>query len=97
VANGRSSDHDILEHAKPFEERKILKCSRNAEPRQLLRRHARKLPAVNPDLPALRAVNSADHIEERAFAGAVRADDRANFSRGDSKVKVRQRCHAAER
>jgi hypothetical protein len=97
VANRGPSDHNILEHAKPLEERKILKCSSNAEPRQLLCRHLCKFPPVDPDIPPLRAINSADDIEQRAFAGAIRADDRADFSRINGEIKVCNRRYAVER
>jgi hypothetical protein len=51
---------------------------------------------VNPDQSVLRAVDPADDIEQRTFAGAIRTDDRADFSGRDGEINVLQRRHSAE-
>lgn len=48
-------------------------------------------------MAAIRPIDAADDVDQRAFAGAVRADDGANFAWVNRQVDIGQ-CHdAAER
>ena len=55
-----------------------------------------KRTAIEFDLPGVGNVSAAQNFHERAFAGAVFADERVNFARADFKGNILERARGAE-
>ena len=52
------------------------------------------LLAVNKDLPLLRVINAAEHLDQRGFAGAVFAQQRVDLACLELKIHMLQRLDA---
>ena len=59
--------------------------------------HLRARRALERDAALLRMIEAVDDVEHRGLAGAVRADDGADFAFADVEGDVADRFHAAER
>src|SRR6185312_11563468 len=91
-----ASGEDVLEHRHALEEREALEGARDAHRRDVVRLHVRARLAAERDAPLLRAVDAVDHVEERALAGAVGADDGADLVLAHVEAHLGERLHAAE-
>ena len=61
-----------------------------ANVRQLIRAQTGQIPAVKADGAARRLVQRADEVQQRAFAGSGRTDNRHGFAGGELKINVAQ-------
>src|SRR5262249_9400218 len=59
--------------------------------------HGRARAALERDAPPVRMVEAVDDVEHRGLAGAVRADNGADFAAGDIEGDFGQRLDASER
>src|SRR6185312_8412103 len=88
--------HQIVERRHAPEQRDVLERAGDAAARGETRIHPREILAVEPDRAALRVIETVDDIEHRGLAGAVRADDRADFAAPYVERDVVERGDAAE-
>ena len=93
----RAARHDVVERAHAAKQRDILERARDAADRRLMRAHFRARLALEQNAAVLRMIESVDHVEHRGLAGAVRADDGADFALADIERNIGERLHAAER
>ena len=71
--------HDVVERRHALEERDVLERARDARARRPRAAPCRGAPRREADRALLRVVDAVDDVEQRALAGAVRADDRADL------------------
>jgi len=88
--------HDVVEHRHALEERDVLEGARDAERGRLVRMHVAELAAAKADGAGLRVVHAVHHVEHRALAGAVGADDGAHFVLAHIERNTVERSYAAE-
>ena len=67
---------------------------RRSRPRR--RSHAAALFALEGDAAIGRVIETVDAVQHRGLAGAIRADDRADFALADVERNIRERLDAAE-
>src|ERR1700678_843053 len=91
------AEHDVLEDRQFLQHQQILKCSRNAETRQLVGRVRKQILAENPGLPLLRLIQTGDHVEETSLSGAVGADDSEKLAFHHLHIDVGKNLVASER
>ena len=89
-------DHDIVDHRHRFEQLACLISTRNAGARNLIGAQRRNDAIAEPHRSRIRPVEAADHIERRALAGPVRADDACDRTRLRLEVEIAHGAHAAE-
>src|SRR5205085_7049801 len=77
--------------------RDILEGARDAAAGRVVRLHLAPRLALEGDAAMLRLVEAVDDVEHGGLAGAVRADDGADFALLDVERHVADRAHAAER
>src|SRR5438477_1702513 len=68
----------VLEHGESREDVGALEGPPDAQPAEIVRRHARDVAAVERDVPAIGTQMTGDQVEERGLAGAVGSDDGAD-------------------
>ena len=90
------ADPHVVARRHGREQRDVLEGARDAERGDLVPRHARKRPAVEPDRAGVRLVEAGDAVEQRRLAGAVRADQAADRAGRDREADVVERGDAAE-
>ena len=73
-------DLHVLAHGHGRERRGDLEGAADAEPPDLARRMAGRVLAEQHDAAAVRALLAVEHVEARALARAVRADQRQDFA-----------------
>ena len=78
-----AAEHQVVEHGEAAEQGDVLERARHAERRDLARRPARDVAALEHDAAGIRLVEAGDHVEQRGLAGAVGADDREDAALGD--------------
>ena len=78
---GGTPDNDVLPDCQAFEQRQVLKGPGHAEPGEIVGWDCRELLSANPNLPAIRPVDAADDVDDRAFSRPIWPDDRADFAR----------------
>ena len=87
---------DVVEDRHALEEREALEGARDAALGAVARVHVRAGLAAEGDAPLLRAVDAVDHVQHRALAGAVGADDGAHLVLAHVEAHLGERLHAAE-
>src|SRR5690606_6300804 len=90
------ADEDVLQRAHLAEELGVLECARDPAAIDAARRLAVDALAVEENAALARLVDARDHVEQRALAGAVRADHRVDRTRLDVDGYARERDEAAE-
>ncbi len=70
----------VVEHAHALEQRDVLEGTRDPTFGGLVRAHASAGSAGIADAAALGMVDAVDHVEQRAFTGAIGADQPANVA-----------------
>ena len=88
--------HDVVEDRHAAKEGDVLEGPRDALLRGLVRIHIAAPSALEGNRPLLRVVDAVDDVEHRRFAGAVRADDRADLVLPDVEGNALERNHPAE-
>src|SRR6185295_9100140 len=88
--------HDVVQHGHALEQRDVLEGARDPQSGGFVRIHVHELLLLEPDLSLLRVIDAVQHVEHRALAGAVRADDGAHFAAAHVEGHVLQRLDAAE-
>src|SRR5690606_67658 len=91
-----AAGHDVVQHAHALEEREVLEGAGHARLGHLAGVHPRELPPAKDDAAGLRGVDAVDHVEHRALAGAVRADDGPDLVLPHVERDVAKRLDAAE-
>ena len=91
-----SGQGDILEDAEPVKRPRDLEGAADAAVDDAVRGHARDLGAVEQDRSRRRHQRARQHVEDRALAGAVRADQAENFALLDPERHVVDSGEAAE-
>ena len=91
-----TADKQGFEHRFVLKQLGVLKGPRDAEGRDIVRRHPCDVLAVEMDRPARRLIEPADQVDDRGFAGAVRANDGENLARLDVETDAIDGLHAAE-
>src|SRR5713226_5198489 len=71
-----AADRDVLDDGKSREPSHLLEVARNSHRRHEVRARAPIVTPLERDLTGGRTQHSADDIEQRGLAGAVRADQR---------------------
>jgi hypothetical protein len=89
--------HDVVERRHALEQRDVLKRPGDALARRFVRAHSRARLAAKQDAAGLRLVEAVDDVEHRGLAGAVGADDGADFPFSNVEGDVRNGLHPAER
>ncbi len=89
-------DHDVLERRHRAEQREVLERPGDAQARDLVLAQPLDGAALEADRAALRPVEARQAVEERGLAGAVRADQTADFTARDVEIDVVERDDAAE-
>src|SRR5262249_32572317 len=79
------------------EQRNILESAGDAAARRLVGPHRGACAALECDAALLRLIKAVDDVEHRGLAGAVGADNGADFSAIDAEGYLGQRLHTAER
>ena len=92
-----TASHDVVEYRHALEQRNVLERARNAGLGGGMRIHVAPVFAAIRDLALLRAIHAIDHVEHRAFAGAVRANDGADLMFAHIEGNIGQGFHAAKR
>src|SRR5215204_6327196 len=92
----RASGHDVVERRHAFEQGDVLERAGDAVARRLEWPHPCARRPLEGDAALLGRVEAVDDVEHRGLAGAVRADDGANFAATDIERDIAQRLHAAE-
>src|SRR5713226_4396952 len=77
---GVTAGQDVLNHGAVLEQRQVLKGAADAFCRKARRRHCGHVGIVKDDAASCRAQHAADDVEQRRFAGAVGANDAADFA-----------------
>src|SRR2546426_6621692 len=95
VALERAAD-DVLEHRHPAECAHELPGAGDAEPRDALWAGAGDVGAGEDDPPRVRVRVAGDAVEERGFAGSVRADEPDDLARRDRERDLLVGDEAAE-
>ena len=90
-----AAGQQIIQHAHLRKKLAVLERSREAEPRDLMRRTPGNVLAAETD-GAAAAIDAADAVERAGLAGAVGADQREQLARGDRKRHVVEHGQAAE-
>ncbi len=90
-------DQKIFEHGEVFERMRNLKRSADAGDAAHAWRRAGDVASVKSDRAGIRLEQAGDEIEQRRFAGAVRADDAERLARRDFKLDVIDGFERAER
>ena len=80
----------------PLKSARLWKVRAMPMGRGVVRLHRRARLAAEGDRALLRAVDAVDHVQHRALAGAVRADDGADLVLAHVEAHVGERLHAAE-
>ena len=93
----RAPGHDVVERRHATKQRDVLERASDPAIGRLERPHLRAGFAAEGDAAFLRMIEAVDDVEHRGLAGAVRADDRADFALADIERHVGDRLHAAER
>ena len=93
----RAAGHDVVERGHALEQRDVLKRARDPARRRRVRTHGLARLALEGDAAGLRMIEAVDHVQHRGLAGAVRADDGADFALADIEGDVADRLDAAER
>ncbi|MGY4450670.1 hypothetical protein ACVWZR_005330 [Bradyrhizobium sp. i1.3.1] len=93
----RQPHQDVVEHGKALEHCQILERPRHAMLRQPRRRHMGEGILAEPHPAPVGPVEPADDVEQRALAGPVGPDHRADLALRDLELDVAQRGDAAER
>src|SRR5262249_42501846 len=78
------------------EQRDVLEGARDAAARRRIGPHLFARLAAEGDASFLRVIKAVDDVEQRGLAGAVGADDGADFALADVEGDVADRLHAAE-
>ncbi len=76
----RQAGEKVVEHAHFFEQRVVLEGAANASARGAQGVDAVEMLLFEDDLAGVKAIHAIEHIEQRTFTGAVRADQRANLA-----------------
>src|SRR5262245_27010637 len=87
---------NIVENAKPVEQIDDLEAARDARPDPLVDRGEGDVVALEQDAAAVRLELSADQINERGLAGAVRAHEREEFALVDGEIHAIAGAQVAE-
>ncbi len=92
------ADEHVLQHAHLVEQALVLERARDAQCGDGVRRPSDQVGAavVEGDAARRRAVEAADHVEDRGLARAVRADQPDDLAALDDQIE-RLRAHAARR
>ena len=88
--------HDVVERGHPLEEGDVLERPGDPLARRLVRIHPPPPDALKGHAAAARVVDAVDDVQERALAGAVGADDRAQLSGPHFQADSGERRDAAE-
>jgi hypothetical protein len=88
-------DLHVLAHGHGRECRRDLEGAPDAEPPDRARLTADRFFAEQRDPAAVRCVLPVEHVEAGAFAGAVRADQRENFTRAKLERHAAHGMHTA--
>ena len=91
-----AAGHDVVKRRHAFEQRDVLKRSRDASRCGLVGFHPHARPAAPADGALLRVVEAVDDVEHRGLAGAVRPNDRPYLAFADVERDVGDRFHAAK-
>src|SRR3981189_2583651 len=87
---------DIFAHAQTIEDAWHLGLDANAETRDLMGVGTGNVVAAEQHLALARLQLPGEHLEERAFSGAVRTDEATQLTFGQREVDVAYRLNAAE-
>src|SRR5204863_3009442 len=90
------ADQKILQHRRMLEELDVLKCARDTELGNAVRRNIHQLAILEQDPPARSGVQQPDQIENRGLARTIRADDREDFAAFYLERDIIHGDHAAE-
>ncbi len=93
----RAAGHDVVERGHAAKQRHVLEGARDAALGRIVRSHLGARLALEGDAALLRRVEAVDDVEHRSLAGAVRADDGADFAFADVERHVADGFDAAER
>src|SRR5206468_11480212 len=90
------ADEHVVERREPAEDFRVLKCSRDTEPRHRVRGASQEVVPVEEHLARQRTIKPGHDIENGGLAGAVGPDEREDLPRPDGEIDVAQRGEAAE-
>src|SRR5262245_49691427 len=90
------ADANVVEHAHLLEQLRRLVGAGDAGAGDLVRGEAGNLAAGMPDRAAVRPIEAASKIEDRALAGAVRADQTGDAAGLGDKREANNGFHAPE-
>src|SRR5262249_12930808 len=85
---------EVLERAQAWEDAHLLKRARDAETSHAMRRSAREVAAPEEHAPTVGVQVTGDAVEQRRFAGAVRADQAHQFAGLHGEVDLAHGRHA---
>src|SRR6185295_12354528 len=86
----------VLEQRKLLEQADLLEGAGDAEPRPLVRREPDEACSIEQKRTRVGLIDAGEEVQERRFAGAVRADQREDRACRDVDADVVHGAHAAE-
>ena len=89
-------DEQVLQHGCLFEQLDVLKRAPDAGTDNLVRRQLEQVLLAVMNASGRGLIEPADEIEDRALAGAIRADDCKGLPGLDVELHVLDRMHATE-
>ena len=91
-----AAGHDVVLGAHVLEKRDVLKRSGNTAGRGIMGPHLLSGPPLVGNGAFLGVIKAVDHIEHRALACPIGADDRTDFPFANIKTDIHERVHTAK-